>query len=166
MKTHTLIYNHIYIFFNIFFIVCHSVQHTQMSCVVPYGSASPFGQQSMQDVFDRLHLHTDPNKFITRDVVLVEGVSATDTHWTSDKSHKQYMDNKLFAVADRCGPVSLMRHITFDRKFKRNSAVVYNPRGGKIFGSRERLCDFMAMVCGGTKPLLTSLFKPCMTGFY
>ena len=101
---------------------------TQMSCTVPDGSVSPFKQQSMQEVVDRLQLHTDSTKFVKRDVVLVEGVLVTDVHWTSDKSHKHYMDKKLFAVGDRCGPVSLMRHITFDRKFKRNGVVVYNPR--------------------------------------
>jgi len=137
-----------------------------MSCVVPHGSTSPFGQQSMQDVVDRLHLHMDPNKFTMRDIVLVEGVLVTNLRWVSDKSHKNYMRSKLFAVADRCGPVSLMRHITFDRKFSRSGVAVYNPRGGKIFGSRDRLCDFMATVCGGTNLQLTNLFKPYTTGFY
>ena len=105
-----------------------------MSCPVPPGSISPFGHQSMQEVVDRLQIHKTPNKFLTKDAVLVEGMLVTHLHWVSDKSHKQYMDKKLFAVADRCGPVSLMRHITFDRKFKRNGVVVYNPRGGKFSG--------------------------------
>jgi len=48
-----------------------------MSCAVPPHSINPFGQQSMQDVVDRLQLHTDRYKFSTRDVILAEGVFVT-----------------------------------------------------------------------------------------
>jgi len=137
-----------------------------MSCAVPPGSINPFGQQRMQEVVDRLQIHSDRNKFLTRGAILVEGVFVTALNWTSDKSHKHYMDNKLYAVADRCGPTSVMRHITFDRKFRRSGTVVYNPRGGKIFGSRDNLCDFMAKVLREGNTTFDNIFNPSETGFY
>jgi len=124
----------------------------------------------MQEVVDRLQFQFESKKFLTKDCVLVEGVLVTSTQWWSDKSHKECMQQKLYPIADKFGAVSLMRHITFDRKFPKKNGVdgTYNPRGGKIFGSRDTLCDFMAKVCvaPSISTPLKKLFNPTSIGFY
>jgi hypothetical protein len=124
----------------------------------------------MQVVLDRLNFNADVLKFMQRDAFIREGVLVTKVAWSTEKQHKSYLNNKLFPVADRIGATSLVRHITFDRPFKRansNGVVAYNPRGGKIFGSRATLCDFMAKVCSNdSNTPLSHYFNPNHIGFY
>jgi len=95
----------------------------------------------MQTVVDRLQIRGN-NKISTSSQVLQHGVFMTPRHFCSDKAHKKFVESKLIAIADRSNGKSLLRHVCFDRINSKNGKVW--PRGGKIFGSRKRIADFIA----------------------
>jgi hypothetical protein len=102
----------------------------------------------MQEVLDRLNFHSMQHKFIVKPFIINAGVLMTNGGFSTDKGHKKFMVDKLFPIADRVGATSLLRHITFDRAFtnRNNKVKTANPRGGKLFGSRDGLCDFLGDV--------------------
>lgn len=114
------------------------------SILVPSGSLAPFGSQSFQEVLDRLHFRRGQRNFHVSDPVLQEGVLMTTRAWTSHKKHQAYVTDKLYPVADKLGSVSLLRHVSFDRPICiKDKTSRVNPRGGKIWGSMDRICGFI-----------------------
>lgn len=68
----------------------------------------------------------------------------TTRAWQSHKKHQAFMTNKLYPVADKLGATSLLRHVSFDRPIiDKDKPPRANPRGGKIWGSFDRICGFI-----------------------
>lgn len=130
--------------------------------VVPHGSLAPFGTQTLQEVFDRLRINQGQREFLLRPANIKEGVLITSKSWTSHQKHKSYMVEKLYPIADKRGATSLLRHVSFDRNVViKNKPTRVNPRGGKIWGSIDRLCGFLGKAVGNS-----SLFDMESTGVY
>lgn len=121
------------------------------SITVPVDSLPPFGTQPMQTVVDRLQLTL--RNFVTRWNVLRCGVLMTSKRWLSHKSHKMFMQ-KLYKIADKKGEVSLLRHVSFDRLLKLKNKTTKLVRGGKMWASRDRLCEFIGSQVGLARPPL------------
>ena len=159
---------HLYVLqVNVCVCVCVQMQ------ALPIGCPPPFGGQTLQVVLDRLNFNQLQQKFMTSSLVLEHSVLVTQCVWSSDKQHKKFMLLKLLPIADRVGPTSLLHHVTFDRAIKKgtgaSSTVFYNPRGGKIFASRDGLCAFLAALFKpAPNPLQTKGLRvaPSTTGFY
>jgi hypothetical protein len=132
------------------------------SVSVPHGADLPFGTQTMQEVLDRLRINQGQREFLLRPAALQKGVLITSKSWTSHQKHKAFMVDKLYPIADKRGATSLMRHVSFDRSiFTKNKPARVNPRGGKIWGSRQRLSAFLASGVGNT-----AIFDLKATGVY
>lgn len=145
-----------------------------MSFAVDNDTKPPFGSQSMQEVLDRINFARDEKKFVKDGIK--HGVLITKAQWSTDKAHKDFMRKTLFPVADKVGDESLLAHVTFDRQMysKCNhldkQKIQYNPRGGKIFASRERICEFLgsqhrSRLCKENSYLISSM-KQETTGYY
>ena len=67
------------------------------------------------------------------------------TRNTSNKSLNEFEKKKLYPIADTIGPnQTLLNHITFNRiKQERGKAITFH-RGGRCWGSKERICAFLA----------------------
>ena len=129
---------------------------------VPHGSKLPYGTQTMQEVLDRLRILHGQREFLMRHALLQEGVLMTSRSWISHQKHKAFMVEKLYPIADKRGSTSLMRHVSFDRTLTiKNKPARVNPRGGKIWASIDRLCDFLGRCVGNT-----ILFDLSATGVY
>lgn len=112
---------------------------------VPGDALHPFADdgQTMASVAMRLRLKIN-TLFYTNDL-LKHGVLVTLPRNNKDKAHKQYMSKSLLKVADCSSGISLLRHVCFERPFRNaKGKTVQHPRGGKIYGSRERICKFIA----------------------
>ena len=146
-----------------------------MSFAVDQGTQPPFGTQSMQEVLDRINFIRDEKKFVKESIK--HGVLMTKAIWASDKAHKDFMRKTLFPVADKVGDESLLHHATFDRQlynkgnnFDKDKPPKYNPRGGKIFASRERICNFLGAQHrarrNGEVSYITNTLRQETTGYY
>jgi len=111
---------------------------------VPDDALHPFADdgQTMASVAMRLRMKIN-SLFYTNEVIK-QGVLVTLPRNNKDKAHKQYMSKSLLKVADCSSGVSLLRHVCFERPFRNaKGQTVQHPRGGKIYGSRERICKFI-----------------------
>ena len=142
-----------------------------MSFVVNAGAKAPFGGQSMQELLDRLNFVREKDHFVMD--ALMWGVFMTSARWYCDKPHKEFLRKKLYGVADKVGQQTLICTASFDRPgFKgrgKGVGVVFNPRAGKLFASRGRICEFLAAQYMSEKAGLASLttaVKQKETGFY
>lgn len=106
----------------------------------PPDSINPFGSQSMQTLMDRLLIRNNNRFFLNKDI-LRHGVFLSSGRCLADKVHKKYMQHTLIPVADRSGDRSLLRHVCFDRTTAKNQVL---PRGGRIYGGRENISNFVA----------------------
>ncbi len=120
------------------------LHHTQMN----EGSPSPFGQQTMQEVQDRIQGF---GSFITNFVsdALSQGVFVTSKRWCRDEPHQLFAKAKLLPIACKAGPHTLLTQTSFDRPTQsvmvnEEKIAKFNPRGGKIWASRERVSKFLA----------------------
>ena len=110
----------------------------------PATAFPPFGAQSMQVVIDRLGIRNG-NQFLVGSAILQHGVFITTKKWSKDATHKTYIEKKMVPVADCVGGQSLLRHVCFDREWRdRGGQTRWNPRGGKVIASRDRLASYFA----------------------
>ena len=124
---------------------------------VPDDALHPFADngQTMASVAMRLRMKIN-SLFYTNEVIK-HGVLVTLPRNNKDKAHKQYMSKSLLKVADCSSGVSLLRHVCFERPFRNTKGqTVQHPRGGKIYGSRDRICKFIGYMIHecASKPFL------------
>lgn len=139
-----------------------------MRITAPAGAKSPFGGQSMQEVCDRLGPTASKNSFLlgTHCDIVKQGVFVTTTHSKSHKAHIRLMEKKMYPVADKRGPISLMHHLVFERSIRSNNDVKWLPRAGTIIGSRENLCNFVEYLTLPSKSKLITGFDILKNGMY
>lgn len=110
----------------------------------PADAIPPFADngQSMQLVLHRLGIKYNSTVYTTTDL-LRHGVLISLKRWSKNDAHIKFME-KMVSVSDLRGGVSPVRHICFERPFTKNGKFQRHPRGGKIFGTRDRICRFLA----------------------
>lgn len=114
------------------------------SVVVPADALPPFGDngQSMELVVSRLNIRHNSNVYTSVDL-LRYGIFVTMKRWMKNALHLKFM-HKLVSVSDLRGGVSPVRHICFERPVMKDGKTSRYPRGGKVFGTRDRICSFLA----------------------
>ncbi len=108
---------------------------------------APFNGQSMQNVRDRLaatyQVGQPPPQFIEQ--ALPFGILMSSTRNTSNKSLNEFEKKKLYPIADTIGPnQTILNHVTFNRSKQEKGKTVTSHRGGRCWGSKERICAFLA----------------------
>ena len=114
------------------------------SVVVPADALPPFGDngQSMALVTARMGIKHKCNVY-TSTAILQHGVFISMPRWMRNAPHLKFMA-KLVAVSDLRGGVSPVRHVCFERPVVKDGKMQRYPRGGKIFGTRDRICSYLA----------------------
>ena len=111
---------------------------------VPADAVPPFAEngQSMALVVRRMGIKYNYNVSTSANI-LRHGIFLTLNRWNKNANHLAFMA-KLVTVSDLRGGVSPVRHLCFERPFTKNGKVQRLPRGGKIIGTRDTICRFMA----------------------
>lgn len=114
------------------------------SVVVPDDAVPPFGDngQSMELVVARMGIKHNCNVYTSTDI-LRHGIFITMKRWMKNAPHLKFIQ-KLVAISDLRGGVSPVRHICFERPVLKDGKSHRYPRGGKIIGTRDRICSFLA----------------------
>jgi hypothetical protein len=111
---------------------------------VPADAVPPFAEngQSMALVVRRMGIKYNYNVSTSANI-LRYGIFLTLNRWNKNANHLAFLA-KLVSISDLRGGISPVRHVCFERPFTKNGKVQRLPRGGKIIGTRDTICKFLA----------------------